>query len=282
MFWRKSRLELCQSRGTPISLLAARDWDKLCAFFAQEDLYTTRDSLDELLEIGSVVQLCAFRCGDSLDEDKHLIVAGTHLYHHSTGEIIRAVQGYLVARESERFRVEAGLSMESTGFILAGDFNATPETFTVQGLRNGCLTAGCLTAQAYCDSVCVPDNTGNDEGKYAPCNHKRGNKPVEWRAVDWMSSGQTNLPDSATVLTHNLCLSSCYDAFLNHPCCEFPLTTYSLGFEGTLDWVFFSSHNLRMLQLWEGHSTKLLAQPALPSLLFPSDHIPVVVELIFK
>lgn len=297
MFWHKDSLKLCHSRCVPLSVLARDRWDEeLCAFFEQSGLQTAL--LDELLQIGSVVQLCAFQCcyrperGDcDNDANRHLIVAGTHLYHHQTGEIIRAVQGLLVAQECENFRDETGLAKADASIIVAGDFNATPETITIQGLRNGVLSARQIVAASTdraqrCSDA--PDNAAKSENiscgvkeeEYRQQHHKRGNLPVEWFAVDWATAAVLNLDDDPG-LTHDLCLSSCYDAFLKDPGCEFPLTTYSLGFEGTLDWLFFSSRTLRMQRLWDLYPTETLA-PAIPSLFFPSDHVPVVVELVFK
>eukprot|EP00946_MAST-07B_sp_MAST-7B-sp1_P003348 g3348.t1 len=293
MFWRTGSLELCHSCCVPLSALAKSRWSTLAKFFKLDLETKAQGDLAELIQIGSVLQLCAFRIvsadGGDIGEDdtqrRNLIVGNTHLYHHHTGETIRALQAILVSQECESFRDRCGLPKVGTGVVIAGDFNATPETFTVQTIRNGILSPRMLSAsgnQSDSDGAAGPTL----EGKLNGCesSHKRGNLPVQWAAVDWEVADSPSLANEldGCALTHDNRFASCYDAYLMSTGTEFPLTTYSLEFDGTLDWVFFSSRTLRMLRLWDMYPPETLARPALPSEVFPSDHIAVVVDLAFK
>lgn len=311
-FWQTNRLKLCNAAQILIADSArtnSNTMQKLQGKLECSGLTAESRVLESLLELGSVLQLCAFECVSNHDDTstrkpQMLIIGNTHLYYHPAGEIVRAAQSFLVAKECQKFKESiSGVSAE-TGLVIAGDFNATPETYTILGMRNGTLNRHDIE-RSYCD-VAIECNAdaGSCKGEVktregvayslsdvetetldTAGKHKRGNLLVKWKVRDWdtiESAGNQDYDSKDTLLTHGLRLCSCYDRYLKEKAQCIPISTYTPEFEGTLDWIFYSSDSIAMAHLWQMYPRETLAQPAMPSLLFPSDHIPIVAEFRFK
>ena len=60
-----------------------------------------------------------------------------------------------------------------------------------------------------------------------------------------------------------------------------PHTNYTVGFKGTLDYIFYNEDVLTLLQLLEiPKESQLSKNKAIPSLMFPSDHVRIEAEFL--
>jgi 2',5'-phosphodiesterase len=245
--------------------------------------------LKDLQNMNSVVQCIALQCTTTR---KVLCVAHSHLYYHPRGEKIRVWQTQLMLMELFDFAAEYGMHC---GVLVAGDFNATPETATIELLRNGVLhgkttqrlfvegrtTEGLSTAKEPGEPI---GPTEQEELKQEATPQKRhGNYVIQWQKKRHDLSRHPNVsPFSTTTkkFKHPFQLISSIDDCLIMSTNNQPLTTLTELFDGTLDWVFIDSNNLAFTDVW--HNLDLAQQHALPNALFPSDHVAVVCEISFK
>ncbi|KAJ9577226.1 hypothetical protein L9F63_006200, partial [Diploptera punctata] len=88
--------------------------------------------------------------------------------------------------------------------------------------------------------------------------------------IDWSSNKEEEV--KGVSLSHSLQFSSA---------CGTPeFTNYTVGFSGCLDYIFYQNNQLEVSQVVPLPSTEELQQHiALPSIVFPSDHIALVADL---
>lgn len=83
---------------------------------------------ERMLSLATAVQVTVLK---SLQEDKYLIVANTHLYFHPDADHIRVLQiaffMLYVQHVHQKTKAELNLSDEQTAIIFCGDFNSVPE-----------------------------------------------------------------------------------------------------------------------------------------------------------
>ncbi|KPI93870.1 2',5'-phosphodiesterase 12 [Papilio xuthus] len=90
---------------------------------------------------------------------------------------------------------------------------------------------------------------------------------------DWQSNGDEKIS--------NLCLS--HGLLLGSACGTPPFTNFTVGFADCLDYIFYDKNNLEVEQVIPFPSIEeLQAHTALPSIVFPSDHIAIISDLRFK
>ncbi|PSN55444.1 hypothetical protein C0J52_05705 [Blattella germanica] len=91
--------------------------------------------------------------------------------------------------------------------------------------------------------------------------------------IDWASNKEEEV--KGVSLTHSLQFSSAYGT----P--EF--TNYTAGFAGCLDYIFYQHDQLQTIQVVPLPSIEELQQhTALPSVVFPSDHVALIADLMWK
>ena len=100
-----------------------------------------------------------------------------------------------------------------------------------------------------------------------------------------MEHGKSESPTFATSLhdfQHPYQFISSIDEYLVYSTNSQPLTTVTEHFDGTLDWIFIEKNNLNIEKIWKQHEESILLEyQALPNKCFPSDHVPVVIEISF-
>ena len=300
LFWRRSALELVASKAVVLRDAAAAGTrggalvDAVAATTALS-LGVLRAALDQS---PSIVQLASLRLRGVAGS---IVCSNTHLYYHPEGERVRTLQCALALDAAVAFAQEAQAvsCAESTGLvarkrpalIFAGDLNATPETATIEYLRNGTLSLshpqwrGQDRGAALFEKMEVEREEGESR---AECRH--GNLPVRWTPRDWADADADasalgggvalRAGDEAPVLTHPFRFVSCHP-FAHDPSC-YALTTLCATFDGTLDWCFIERSRLRFKRVWSGFAANILSADGsgIPSATFPSDHVAVVAEIV--
>ncbi|XP_013133622.1 PREDICTED: 2',5'-phosphodiesterase 12 [Papilio polytes] len=90
---------------------------------------------------------------------------------------------------------------------------------------------------------------------------------------DWQSNAEEKISD--------LCLS--HDFSLGSACGTPPFTNFTVGFADCLDYIFYDKNGFEVEQVVPFPSIEeLQAHTALPSIVFPSDHIAIISDLRFK
>ncbi|XP_014358348.2 2',5'-phosphodiesterase 12 isoform X1 [Papilio machaon] len=90
---------------------------------------------------------------------------------------------------------------------------------------------------------------------------------------DWQSNANEKISD--------LCLTN--DLLLGSACGTPPFTNFTVGFADCLDYIFYDKNNIEVEQVIPFPSIEeLRAHTALPSIVFPSDHIAIISDLRFK
>jgi len=174
---------------------------------------------------------------------RRLAVANTHLYSHKDFPDTKLWQSLVLARALDSF---CNRQREQLPFVLAGDFNSGPDSSVYELLA----TQGVSRSH--------PDLAPRTQNGYAAANV---------------------LPD-ARQITHRLPLASAYAAIMG---VEPDFTNYTLGFRGTLDYIWFDQSALRCAAVAPVPPVDQLtrAGPALPNPQYPSDHVVLVADFIF-
>ena len=127
IFWRRERLELVQFTSVFLPTLLqsppyAYLWDKLKENPALVETLTQRTT-----ELAIVVLKVNNNNGS--DKDRLLVVGNTHLYFKPDADHVRLIQAELCRKELERVKSEslARHPDATVSTVLCGDFNSTPE-----------------------------------------------------------------------------------------------------------------------------------------------------------
>jgi mRNA deadenylase 3'-5' endonuclease subunit Ccr4 len=234
------------------------------------------DTMNDLISMNSIFQFMGLR---HIDTQKILCVGNSHFYFHPRGEHIRLLQAQLMLLEMNDFTEE--FDTNNCALLLAGDLNSTPETATIEHLRNGQLNKNTLnrlfvsgvTTEGI--STATFENGSNGETKQTKEtkeSKRHGNFVVDWKKI--INSGE-HFMTSMEEFKHPYQFICSIDNCLENA----PLTTNTELFDGTLDWIFIQSNRLAFSRIWP--SLPLEKYHSLPNYLFPSDHIALVAEIAF-
>jgi len=177
-----------------------------------------------------------------------ICIANTHLYSNKehpdvklwqTWQLLQELESFVLSRSPQPANHTSDISNQlSLPLIICGDFNSTPDTAVYDLLSRRAVHPG------------HPDVNASDEQ----------NAHV--------------LPDPLSI-THSFQLGSVNQAVLGE---EPPLTNYTLGFKGTLDYMWYSLglvEAVGVLKVPEEDTLKKFGE-AMPSTQFSSDHIMLV------
>ncbi|XP_046399751.1 2',5'-phosphodiesterase 12 [Ischnura elegans] len=197
-----------------------------------------------------VTILRVVECGSMTDH--HVIIGGTHLYFHPMADSIRLLQTGMVLTYLEHIAQEISHEFGRKPTVLfCGDFNSTPDTGAYRLLTTGRVEVDDPTW----DSIELLEGYADEAER------------IEKEMTEPNSKGIT--------LSHSLSLNSAYQ--------ELPFTNFTSGFVGCLDYIFYSTDGdnpLRVEQVVPLPSEEEVTQnTALPSIVFPSDHLALVADL---
>lgn len=284
LFWRRSRFQLEASPlelrlGGSLDALKNVDPALLAAIRAHEP---TNDVLAQVTTIAHGVIL-----RDLNAENRRMLVANTHLFYHPNANHIRLLQLHMLLTElAYHVRVLEADGGGPVGVILLGDLNARKGNF-------GPSDVGLPPQAAY--------RLIRDGAIYATDSdwlHSSW-RPEEWRSgkMQDAGSGETTAQPADQSDTVSVCdglglqgddaaellrLELRLPLPLIDPNGHVEVTNFTAGFQECLDYTLLDARVLGAARLIPPPpEERLRAETALPSTVFPSDHIPVVVDVAY-
>jgi len=302
LFWRRSRFQLEGDAfelplGGALETLPLLDPTVLAALSQHEQ---TKDVLGSVTTVAQGVVL-----RDLSVPAKRLLVANTHLFYHPHANHIRLLQLHMLLSELGR-RTEL---LESDGhgavaLVLLGDLNARkcsfgpsdigrPPQAAYRLVRDGIIFEddpdwqhSLWRPDEWRSKKAVPDPVAVDDTAICICC--RGAGSVDgygtcplcegWGCLQAHDESLETTPSTSvdTLLQLELRLP----VPLSDPNGHLQVTTYISTFQECIDYTLLDSRNLHVAAVMDAPSIGCLsAETALPSAMFPSDHIPVVVDV---
>ena len=216
--------------------------------------YMTEDvpKCAEVLEkTATVAQIVALR--DLLNPSEVTVVGNTHLWFHPKGSHIRVIQLHILLHIMRGLGEKLGEGV-TVKYIVCGDLNCQAKSAPHRFMVSGGLP---VEHPAW--------------GAAPGFDFTRWDFDGEVVAAEETCTIEDPLPGPA--LTHPLGLQDATP--------DFPFTNYTPGFTGRLDYILHSK-GWSVSHVQPLPSTTLLAKEGggIPSSLFPSDHLPVCVDLV--
>lgn len=277
MFWSRSKFEneadledyairdLFQVPGSSDS----DDWDSMQEI---RDFLKGRPDLHQVVEgrIGQVLQIARLRLKFG---SKHPIVVGnTHLFYHPLADHIRLMQTFVVCRTLDAWCQRNTDKGWRDQLLLCGDLNSDPRSGAVQLLVNRKVTPGNCDTWKFLNEYKWNDGEAEDAGvalKTGPADAP-GEKATRRKAI---SPPTIEFPASFPKLL------SAYDPLPS-------FTNHVPGFTETLDYIFVSeaseSGGWQIDNAAPVPTIDEMNCPAIPNEHFPSDHISVACDLIWR
>eukprot|EP01006_Ploeotia_vitrea_P066507 TRINITY_DN95108_c0_g1_i1.p1 TRINITY_DN95108_c0_g1~~TRINITY_DN95108_c0_g1_i1.p1 ORF type:complete len:601 (+),score=60.99 TRINITY_DN95108_c0_g1_i1:142-1803(+) len=224
--------------------------------FQQEQFKELREAmkehvhlLDVLQQVTTVLQVVELReTTTTASEARRIIVCNTHFFFHPKAAHIRALHAHIAMNYLKK-------TYPTDALLFLGDLNAVPNCAAYDLLLQKQLPEGHSCWDEGSDFA-WGDET-DTEGKYAV--------PPK------------GLPAFRSKLSHDVNLRSSYKESLGS---EPKFTNYVGGFKETLDYIMYTPDHLSVSQISPIPDEDVLsANTALPSAIFPSDHIPVMADL---
>jgi 2',5'-phosphodiesterase len=217
--------------------------------------------------------------------DKHakgrvVVVGNTHLFYHPNGCHIRAIQALLFLHlvNDARHSKTLGLSqeeMDNAAVVVAGDFNFTRITGGYKLMTTGAVDEENSCWQKGhsfwwgCDKA-TPSPGADETEELAPTNN-----------TDNIVTPPPGPPTTALAAHLVSPLSPLIDTHLGDGTLQW--TNYSLGFKAIIDHIFVDSKALRVIgTIPQPSEAEFSKDVAIPSAVFPSDHVPIIAELDFQ
>ena len=284
-FIRSSKFSLIQSIDIPLKEIIRND-DSL------KGLFRNRSELLDFIcgKLGMIAQVCV--CTPVDDPKEVYLVANTHLFYHPAADFIRLLQTHAMMTLVNEIKVTLegegiiGLSrcfgqyenvhitncanpdlhqiIKST-VIVCGDFNSTPETPTIAYLDGHVIKSDHEIWETVDTFKHFKEDQNQSENK---------NNEVEDGDLDHKNDTIGSYPPEC--LRHQLAMLKNVSGFPQY-------TNFTKGFQDCLDYIYVSledsAHYHTVVAPYPCHEI-LIENTALPSIEFPSDHLPVVVDLL--
>lgn len=162
----------------------------------------------------------------------------------------------------------------TTGLIFAGDLNSTPETGVIEFLMTGRVSPHhpewARGAQMRWDAGPEAALDGVPEEEVTDSGQRRGNLPVAWRSDRGHHHPPTVPPGP------DLCHPFAFTSPVSLDTMVANSTNFTAAFCGWLDYIFCAGA-VEVVPAQDVIAEEVLRQDvAIPSRVFPSDHVPVV------
>lgn len=279
LFWRSSRFQCeAQMQWCLSGKLPGLDDKELRAL----EGHPTQVLLDKMTAVAQAVLL------RDLQEDRLLLVANTHLYYHPKGNHIRLLQLYSLLKVLAQAATRAESEGQPVALVVLGDLNARKGNFGPRDKEEPPQAAYRLIR----DGIIHADDS-------------------DWRHSTWMREEEQtkciccqdkgSVPGIGTCpLCEGMGLNAWHESFnstgvqalalelklpwpLRDPNDHIEVTNFTGDFQECLDYTLIDTRCLRATRTFDPPPLERLRESiALPSEYFPSDHIPVVVEVTYS
>ena len=295
LFYKKKRFELIATH-----CITSKDSAK-----ARLDPSMFATNINEMQKMNTIFQIVVLKERKTL---KTMICSNSHFYYHPRGEHLRLLQSHLLLMETDNILKQQDVDC---AVFIGGDYNATPETASIEYLRNGkiekCTMDRLFVAGITTEGISTSEqkNTESNESSSemklmesttttttttpttTTTTRRHGNFVLEWEPIDWMdntdSSNISSFTTSMSGFQHPFQFHSNMDEYLIKGTCNQPVTTLTPAFDGSLDWIFIDHRRLMFNQVWKLFDINVLEKyGALPNIVFPSDHVAVVCDVSFR
>ena len=279
IFVKQAEFSLLYSIDVPLKEIIKND-------SSVKSLFQGRSELFEFVcgKLGMIAQICicAFQC----DPTKIFLIANTHLFYHPAADFIRLLQTHAIVSlvtdikrsldddksimgvqeyfkrydnahvhyvQAEGYNIE---QLTECNVIIAGDFNSTPETPAIAYLEGSNINAD----HEIWNSVDAFKTFKDDENDEFDSKLKDVNTLLECTPPE--------------CLQHNLSSLVNVSGFPQY-------TNFTKGFQDCLDYIYVSLVDTSFQTAVAPYPSYevLTEKTALPSIDFPSDHLPVVVDI---
>nr|CCA21054.1 2' putative [Albugo laibachii Nc14] len=184
-------------------------------------------------------------------EPKYLVVSNTHLFYRDDAHMCRLLQTLPIVYKIQDIMQSEAYKNELIGVIMSGDYNSLPATAPVSFLLSGSI-----------------DQSHRDWGSA---------KYFKWKQKKWKKKNERNLNE---MNGFKRSFKNILELMSACGCPEF--TNYVENFNGTLDYIFISKETLEVVQTFPMFTKEQVTEEvALPSSIFPSDHISLLVDVAF-
>jgi CCR4-NOT transcription complex subunit 6 len=273
-FFRTERLRLLSSEDVhfaslcPMPLSNVRDNTRRASFW------------HTLTSLSNVAQLLHFQLRDT---ETTFIVCNCHLYWDPRFPDVKAAQAQILMWVLSQRRA---YTESHTGLpcILVGDFNSLPEKHEGDQFDEITCSEG-LVSGVY---SLIRDGVLRTSHPHHPVT-RRGlsQQPSEESSSTECDGRIWDLTD----FTHDCPLSSAYAQvhrqvgadgleIVGQQTFESRFTNYTKTFNGTLDYIFYSSDSLSPVQVLSLLPESFVKETALPTQHFPSDHLPIMARFV--
>ena len=232
--------------------------------------------LDNLLKRHNILQVVFLEC--RAFPGRYLCVANTHLFYHPMADHIRLLQVEIslkyIESAVELFRQRDGVGGNSQiAIMLMGDFNSCPCIASYNYILDG------VVSREHRDwQVCRMDQSPpcNCDHKSLNIIHADNEHQLE---VDLKGFDENEFENNEFIigldLKHGLHFTNATGT--THA------TNITLSWKGVLDYIFIDSEHLKVDRVIPLPSDEQLTESvALPSTYFPSDHVALVVDVVWK
>jgi mRNA deadenylase 3'-5' endonuclease subunit Ccr4 len=309
LFIKKTHLEVLQFLEIPIKnhLLDA-------PYLAP--LYAVRPDLRDVIgnRLGTIVQIIILK--DTRKEDQILVVANTHLYYHPLCAYIRLLQMHFILKtiteivqqvsSGQTHSTEEDLAkaldkslkineekekspMENLRFkckrdskvsvILQGDLNSTPGVVTLEYLENGQLNPLVLS-DAWERLSFYRWSTSAETAEESQEVDRLLKSSFQKKKLDFHGQGSGSIELPTGPLEMNLFR---HPLNLENTSKDIPYTNYVPVFKELLDYIFISKDHFEVVTLAPMPTAEELEEEtALPSSVFPSDHLSIAIDVKYK
>jgi len=286
LFWRRGRF---RAEAPPFELRLSGSFHELPGLDAsvRHAVGSHQRIKDVLAKITTVAQGVVLR--DLHVEGQRLLVANTHLFYHANANHIRLLQLHMLLTElAERAKlVEDGAG--DVAVLLLGDLNARKGEFDPKyGLPQAAY-------RLIRDRAILSD----DPDWLYTC----------WRPAEWATIASADVciccHDLGTISGIGICplcdgfgLGALVAAETNtgllrldlqlplpmmDPNSQIKVTNFTAGFQECLDYTLLDERAFDVVHLIEPPTlAELKAETALPSTMFPSDHVPVITDIKYR
>jgi hypothetical protein len=236
--------------------------------------------------------------GGEGDSDRWLCVANTHLFYHPDAPHIRAAQAAMAMWEISAFvkktkakHVASGRQEPEIGVVLCGDLNAFPGSAAIDFLERGKVDAD---HQDWAAAASFKWNNKTKSGKPSTPKQQKQQAGVELvhdvrlksaygaystpeeRAAEESARESSGRAGGSAASSGSGSGSGVGNGGRGHPA----FTNFVQDFEGCLDYIFYADDVLEATALAALPSRSVVEEDvALPSPVFPSDHVSIAVDL---
>ncbi|GMH35852.1 hypothetical protein BSKO_03720 [Bryopsis sp. KO-2023] len=265
MFVRASRYEIAFKEDVVMKELFELPLQDSLKFFSPM-LENSADLREALENIGTISQLVVLKPVDSTKGDRPLVVGNTHLFFHPDARHIRIMQTYATV-DAFRNMLQSQKLKEVFGdvkpaFMFCGDFNS----HILDG-PHGVL------------QLLMEGGLGSTHPDWKQASIFKWGKEEGEVENGLISHIEQHGPDASESLCgFNLKLPFTMETAL---ALDTPYTNYTELFKATLDYIWFRPDEFSVKRVIPMPTEEDLGGPV-PSEIFPSDHLSVVVDLCWK